>query len=64
MSNVEIHTEFSHWEKYLYSDTYYLVGNSTSELPMLEQKVILNVENKNGTFIRNSKETPSNKVRD
>lgn len=38
MSNVEIHTEFSHWKKYLYSDPYYLVGNNTSELTMLEQE--------------------------
>lgn len=38
MSNVEIHTEFSHWEKSLYSDPYYLVGNSTSELTTLEQE--------------------------
>lgn len=38
MCNVETHTEFSPWEKYLHSDPYCLPVNSISELAMLEQE--------------------------
>lgn len=38
MSNIETHTEFSHWEKQLHSDPHCLTVNNASGFAMLEQE--------------------------